>query len=58
MINRECEKCEYCKAITAQDGFTFYGCKHAPYKGKWIAEIEECPKSYPEEYGPFDLDNR
>ena len=41
----DCENCEYCKEIKAQDGWCFYGCKHAPYRGRWIAEIEECPKT-------------
>jgi hypothetical protein len=22
----------------------FLGCRHEPYKGKWVAEIKECPK--------------
>lgn len=41
----DCENCEYCKEIKAQYDWCFYGCKHAPYRGRWIAEIEECPKA-------------
>ena len=33
------------KAVTANGGTIFLGCYHAPYKGKWVAEIKECPKN-------------
>ena len=39
-----CEGCEDCKWVKAQDDWGFHGCFHKPYKGRWIAEIEYCPK--------------
>ena len=38
-----CEKCEHKRLVRAQDGWEFYGCFCLPYKGKWIAQIKECP---------------
>lgn len=35
--------CQWCRMITATGGWSFYGCTHEPYHGKWIAEIEDCP---------------
>ena len=35
--------CEYARMITANGGWSFYGCTHEPFRGKWIAEINECP---------------
>lgn len=44
MKNR-CEGCEFAKRISAQmSNWSFIGCTHEPYKGKWIVEIEDCPK--------------
>lgn len=40
----ECFCCEYSKVYTANGGFQFLGCSCPPYKGKWIAEIDKCPK--------------
>ena len=40
-----CSKCEFAKAVTANGGTIFLGCYHAPYKGKWVAEIKECLKN-------------
>ena len=37
------KECEHCHGITAQDGWKFKGCFHQPYKGKFVAEINECP---------------
>lgn len=39
-----CEECEFCKRICAQGGWSFYACYHSPYRGKWVAEIKDCPK--------------
>lgn len=39
-----CKGCQYGKRIGATGGFQFLGCCHNPYKGKWVAEIEKCPK--------------
>ncbi len=44
MTNEECKSCEYCCSAYAQDGYKFLTCKFPPYKGKWIAEISDCPK--------------
>jgi len=38
-----CQDCNYCKHISAGD-WSFYGCQHEPYKGKWVVEIKDCPK--------------
>jgi len=35
--------CKYARLVHANGGWSFYGCTHEPYHGKWIAEIEECP---------------
>ena len=39
-----CAGCEHSKWVKAQDDWGFHGCFHEPYKGKWCAEIEYCPK--------------
>lgn len=39
-----CDGCESCRTVNASGGWTFYGCFHIPYKGKWVAEIKDCPK--------------
>lgn len=44
MKTEHCGKCEHSNGIFAQDGFMFLGCKFPPYRGKWVAQIEECPK--------------
>ena len=38
-----CDGCKYCKLVHANGGFSFYGCHHKPYRGKWVAEIKDCP---------------
>ena len=40
-----CDGCKHCKLVHANGGFSFYGCHHKPYRGKWVAEIKNCPKS-------------
>ena len=40
-----CSKCGFAKAVTANGGTIFLRCYHAPYKGKWVAEIKDCPKN-------------
>ena len=37
------KECEYCKGITAQDGWRFRGCFFPPNKGKHVVGIKECP---------------
>lgn len=44
MKNEECKNCKYKRGVQATGGFRFLGCECPPYKGKWIAEIENCPK--------------
>ncbi len=39
-----CHKCDYCKEVRATGNWSFYGCYHTPYLGKWVAEIQNCPK--------------
>lgn len=43
MHNLDCKFCNNCKEVRANGGFVFFGCYHKPYKGKWIAEIKDCP---------------
>lgn len=39
-----CRPCKYARVVFAQDQFMFLGCYHEPYRGKWVAEIKDCPK--------------
>lgn len=39
-----CQGCEHRKRVYAQSDFSFWGCYHHPYTGKWVAEIKNCPK--------------
>jgi len=39
----ECKECKDCK-MTIVDNCKYRGCFHPPYKGKWVLEIEHCPK--------------
>jgi len=39
-----CGKCEHVKLVYEPMSYNFLGCHCEPYKGKWIAEIEKCPK--------------
>ena len=39
-----CNPCEYSKCIVANTQWMFLGCCHEPYHGKWVKEIEHCPK--------------
>ena len=39
-----CEGCEFCKRVHANGNWSFFGCYHQPYRGKWVAQIENCPK--------------
>lgn len=38
-----CDGCKYQRRAYAGDQFSFYGCYHKPYHGKWVAEIKDCP---------------
>lgn len=37
-------KCVHACIIVCNDGFEFIGCRHEPYKGRWITELRKCPK--------------
>ena len=44
MNYNQCEFCDFAMFIDQWGERKILGCKHEPYKGKWIAEIKECPK--------------
>lgn len=44
MTYEQCKGCPRLHHMHDQIGWWFYGCGHAPYHGKFIAEIKECPK--------------
>ncbi len=39
-----CNPCEYAKVVIATGQWSFLGCYCNPYRGKWVAEIKDCPK--------------
>ena len=47
--NERCKGCKYCKRVYAQNDWCFHGCYCRPYTGKWIIEIENCPRETVEE---------
>jgi ribosomal protein L40E len=53
----KCRLCKYAEPIQATSNFRFVGCYHHPYKGKWIAEIKECPKKQKSEIGHWIYDS-
>ncbi len=40
-----CNMCDSSRMISANGNFSFPACFHPPYKGKWCAEIKDCPMS-------------
>lgn len=38
-----CKPCKYGRVVTGVDGFMMLGCHCEPYRGKWVAEIKDCP---------------
>ena len=44
MNYNQCEFCNFSMFIDQWGERKILGCKHEPYKGKWTAEIKECPK--------------
>ncbi len=40
---QRCDGCMYRKKVYATNNYSFYGCYHAPYIGKRVAEIKDCP---------------
>lgn len=47
--SERCDGCRDCQIVYANGGWSFYGCYYEPYHGKWIAEIQNCPKGKKEE---------
>ena len=43
-ITGRCLECKSAKIVRALGGWSFVGCYHQPYRGKWTAEIKDCPK--------------
>lgn len=39
-----CSGCSDCRTVYANGGWQFKGCYYKPYRGKWVAEIKDCPK--------------
>lgn len=44
-----CDGCRNCRTVHANGGWSFCGCYHEPFRGKWVAEIQNCPKGKEEE---------
>jgi len=44
-----CDSCRYCRTVYATGGWSFLGCYHEPYHGKWVGEIRNCPICHEEE---------
>lgn len=42
-LKGRCEGCLHASIIYAGN-WSFVGCRHKPYKGKWVVEIKKCPK--------------
>lgn len=42
--DKMCFSCEFCDKLSAGHGFNFLGCTYGEYLGKWVAEIDKCPK--------------
>lgn len=36
--------CKFARYVGTWEGWGFLGCCHAPYKGKSVSEIKDCPK--------------
>ena len=49
LSNEKCCSCKNSKVVVCNSGFKFLGCTHPPYKGKWVAEIKDCPKTQRED---------
>lgn len=43
MSQKRCLHCKFHRVYGANGCWTFIGCRHSPYSGKWVAEIETCP---------------
>ena len=43
VTKERCEGCRDCRTVYANGGWSFRGCYHEPYHGKWVGEIRDCP---------------
>jgi len=43
MSDGRCKGCNKCRGLSSNN-WNFHGCFHPPYSGKWVAEIQDCPK--------------
>ncbi len=41
---KPCDGCRDCRVVYANGQWSFLGCHHLPYRGKWVREIKICPK--------------
>ena len=39
-----CNPCQYAREVVGSGQWRFLGCYCKPYRGKWVAEIKDCPK--------------
>ena len=39
-----CNPCRHAREVETTGQWSFLGCYHPPYHGKWVAEIKECPR--------------
>lgn len=46
-----CDGCWDCRTVYANGGWSFRGCYHKPYHGKWVCEIRDCPIHHEAEEG-------
>ena len=44
MKHEICERCESSKDSNTQTGMKILICDESQFKGKWVVEIEKCPK--------------
>ena len=54
-MSDRCDKCLWAEIINSQDGWSFIGCTHEPYKGKWVTEIKDCPKEREKDAKRMDI---
>ena len=43
VAKERCEGCRHCRTVYANGGWSFRGCYHEPFHGKWVNEIRNCP---------------
>ena len=43
VAKERCDGCCYCRTVYANGCWSFLGCYHEPYHGKWVGEIRDCP---------------